>query len=417
MADASFCGRLYDARGPLGEGCVNVSNGIIESISSGPRGEEVHSYHGDGLYVAPGLIDLHVHLRGLELSYKEDEASGTMAALASGVTLVTDMPNTRPRLSTPEALRAKLEALRGASYVDHAVYAGVPDSPELVGRLASMPIAGFKVFPEDLASRWGSVEVILNMRDLLVVLHPELPEAERAWAEENYERDELRGCWAEGASLYYVASARARVHITHVSCPGTLRLAKSMGLTADTTPHYLLYSHLLGGCHFRVNPPLRDEVTRSLMLKAVVEGQVDALASDHAPHSPQEKSSWPHCPAGIPWLGLWPWALYRLVSSGAMGRGEFLRLLTTGPARVLGLGNLYGLLEPGHRANLVVVEERPRRFAGTYSKAPYWHYFMGDLYAAPKAVVVGGRLVAEDMEVLGRPKTINPFEGGMPSRA
>ncbi|MGC9112459.1 dihydroorotase [Acidilobus sp.] len=406
----SVCGKLIDSRGFLGSGCVNIGNdGVINSISKIPRGDKVYSYEGEGEYIAPGLVDIHVHLRGLELSYKEDEATGTRAALSSGITLVADMPNTKPRLSTPEAIELKLSELAEKSFVDHAVYAGVPDSPELITKILNLAVAGFKIFPEDFMKRWSSVRKILGLSNVLAIVHPELPEADRVWDDDNYERGEQRGCWMEGASLYYLSEAAAKVHITHVSCLGTLRLAKSMGFSVDTTPHYLLYDYTLGGCYFRVNPPLRDPITRTLMMKALTEGLFDALASDHAPHSLGEKSAWPHCPVGIPWLGLWPWLLYRLVRAHALGRSEFLGLLTSGPAKILGLGARYGLIEVGYRGNLVVVSESPSRFLSTYSKAPYGHAFMEELAAVPRAVFIGGQLAAEEMEVTLKPTVLNPF--------
>ncbi len=410
--DASICGRLVDARGYLGDGCVNVEGGYIRSLTKDPASGEVYAFKSDGVVVAPGLIDLHVHLRGLELSYKEDEESGTKAALSSGITLVVDMPNTRPRLSNPSAVALKLRALANQSYVDYGVYAGVPDDPALVEELRRFPIAGFKVYPEDMGVREASVSRVLSSGSL-VILHPELPEAERLGFEENYSRASLRCCWLEGAGLHYLLSMGSprRLHVTHASCPGTVEAARGLGATTDVTPHHLLFDSEMPGCSYRVSPPLRDPVTRALLLKYVINGLVDALASDHAPHSPQEKASWPHCPPGIPWLGLWPLTMFRLVRSGAVSLARFLELTSLGPARVLGLEGRYGLIEPGYRANLVVIDTSwSGRFTSTYSKAPYWHAFMEDVYAMPVAVFVGGVLAAREGEVLLRPPVKNPFE-------
>ena len=410
--DASICGRLFDARGYLGNACVNVSGGVIASVTTEPRSDEVYRFDQEGLVIVPGFIDLHVHLRGLELSYKEDEESGTKAALSAGITLVVDMPNTRPRLSTPSALKAKLDALKRTSYVDYGVYAGIPDEPDTVGELTKQPIAGFKVYPEDMAVRPQSVSKVLSS-GRLVVLHPELPEAERLGYDENDHRALERGCWMEGAGLALLLTLGAprRLHVTHASCPTTIDLARSLGATIDVTPHHLIYDSNSRGCHFRVSPPIRDSVTRDLLVRYVIEGLVDAIASDHAPHSPQEKASWPHCPPGIPWLGLWPLSLFRLVSSGALSLPEFLRLTSLGPARVLGIDGLYGLIEPGYRANITVLNTRARgRFTATYSKASYLHAFMEEVYAAVSAVFVGGTLAALEGEPLLRPPVRNPFE-------
>ncbi|MGC9072003.1 MAG: dihydroorotase [Acidilobus sp.] len=411
--EASICGRLVDARGHLGEGCANVKDGYIASITREPRSDVVYRFFDEGLVVAPGFIDLHVHLRGLELSYKEDEGSGTKAALTSGITLVVDMPNTRPRLATPDAVKMKLEALSRLSYVDYGVYAGVPDDMGHVRELAAMPIAGFKVYPEDMSLRVGVLTDVLGS-GRLVVLHPELPEAERVMDGDNPWRGLARGCWMEGAAVHLLSTfgRPTRLHVTHVSCPGTLYASRELGATTDVTPHHVLFDSEARGCYFRVNPPLRDSVTRSLLLKALIEGAVDAIASDHAPHAGVEKGFWPHCPSGIPWLGLWPLVMFSLVSSGAMSLAKFLELASLGPARVLGLESRYGLLEPGYRADLVALDYTWRgRFVSTYSKAPYSHAFMREVYAIPKAVFVGGALAAEEGQVLLKPPALNPFGG------
>ena len=404
----SVCGKLADHRGLLGEGCVNVDErGVISSITKLPRGVKVERFEAPGVVVAPGLVDLHVHLRGLRLSYKEDERSGTMAAAASGITLVADMPNTLPRLSTPSAVEEKLRALSEGSYVDYAVYAAVPDRPGDVEALLREPVVGFKVYPEDLGLRSASVSRALDL-GRLVVLHPELPEAERVSGEDGCERSELRGCWMESASVYLLARlGRGRVHVTHASCPSTVRAAKELGMTVDVTPHHLFFSCRMEGCYYKVNPPLRDEASRAELLKLLVEGAVDALASDHAPHSPREKDSPATCPPGFPWLGAWPWLVFRLVRLGVLPLARFLYLTSYSPARILGLKG-YGELSPGSRANLVAIDmDATWRFAGTYSKARYPHVFLEEMAGAPVAVYVGGELVARDGAVLGRPSAVN----------
>ncbi len=409
---ASICGKLYDYRGFLGEGCANIDdNGFIESVTKEPRYNKIYRYNNDGLVVTPGLIDLHVHLRGLGLSYKEDERTGTMAALESGITLVADMPNTVPRLASREAVRLKLRALSDNSYVDYGVYAGIPDKPEAVSDLLNEPVLGFKVYPEDMDAKRPSVSRALST-GALVVVHPETPEADlrSQLADTNVSRAELRGCWSEALAVHMIHDMKGlRVHVTHVSCPSTLYVAKGYGYTTDTTPHYLLLDRTVdNGCYYKVNPPLRDLYSSWQLVKALKEGLVDALGSDHAPHSPEEKRmDYGLCPPGIPWLGVWPWVVFRLVVTGYLDLQEFLRLTSFGPAKVLGLSK-YGYIGPGARANLVVIDLKARRrFVATYSKARYWHVFMQELVGEPKAVFVGGELAYEDGSVQGRPRALN----------
>jgi dihydroorotase len=360
MGETVVCGNLVDARGFLGEGCLLIRNGFIAEIrEDAAAAANTIDVRGRGdVFVMPGFIDLHVHLRGLMLSYKEDEYSGTAAAVAAGVTLVGDMPNTVPRLDTVEALAAKLRSLEEKSLVDYAVYAGVPSDADEAARLLEAGAIGFKIYPGDLEKRGRVVEKLLRGKGLVVV-HPELPEAEKPVADSEDARRAARNCSWETAAVKYIAALEpsAKIHVTHVSCPSTLLAAKRAGFSTDTTPTYL-FLEPEEGCLYRVNPPIRGFVERQLMLQLLLDGVVDAVASDHAPHSEKEKLGDPlTCPPGIAWLEQWPLILYCLVgAAGALSLPEFLRLVSAGPAEVLGLGHVYGLLEPGYRGNVVVAE-------------------------------------------------------------
>ncbi|WP_338251430.1 dihydroorotase [Pyrodictium abyssi] len=407
-----MCGTLVDYRGVHGEGCVVVEDGVIVGITGRPPSAvNLLDYQGQGVYVAPGFIDLHVHLRGLGLSYKEDEHSGTAAAAASGITMVADMPNTVPRLSTAKTLSEKLQALERRSLVDYSVYAGIPGSLEEASRLASMPIAGFKVYPSDLLDRFDIVRAVLDSSDTLIVVHPELPEAEKPLVESNSSRTMHRGCHWETAAVELVASLqpRARVHITHVSCPSALERARLAGFTVDVTPHHLLLQEWDEDCLFRVNPPLRDAHHSMLLLERLLEGMVDAFASDHAPHAVWEKSEPLTCRPGIPWLEAWPQMLYCLVEAGALGLSKYLWLVSRGPARILGLSG-YGVLETGARANLTVFRPGSGRvLAPELSKARHIPYFMERRCMEVLATIVGGVVVYHEGVLTGKTGAVNPF--------
>jgi len=404
--EEAICGNLYDSRGPLGEGCllVDKDRGVILDVKKEVRGVRKHDFRGKGLLVLPGLIDLHVHLRGLKLSYKEDEFTGTVAALSAGILLVVDMPNTVPRLDRPESLREKLRCLEERAVTDFGVYGGIPKDPSLLRELAKMPIAGFKIYPEDLALREESVRLLDGLEDRrLVVVHPELPEALRPVVEDNLSRGLHRGCHLEASAVMYVAKLvrRHRIHITHASCPSTVREAKGLGLTVDVTPHHVFYGSSLDGCLWKVNPPLRDDLTRNSLLNILIHtDMIDALVSDHAPHAPHEKVDPLSCMSGFAWLEAWPWLFFRLVAVGAMSLERFLELLTVGPARILGVERTYGLLEPGYRANIIVIDPNARwRFPGPLrSKDRHLHLFMRELRGRVVASFLGGELVAEEGE-------------------
>ncbi len=392
----SICGVLVDARGWHGEGCVVIGrNGSITDIAEKPKGSVVLDIRGKNLVLAPGLVDLHVHLRGLGLSYKEDEATGTREAARAGITLVADMPNTRPQLRDPETLALKLGALRGASLVDYMVYSGVPRDHGLAERLAGKPIAGFKVYPEDLLLEESLKAIAATGR--LVVLHPEPPWAPH-WAlyEDPATRTAHRGCHLEAQAVHlaYQALEGARVHVTHATTLYTVREARRHGYTVDVAPHHLVYHARQRGdpCMDRVNPPLRPPGEAERLLQALLEGEVDAVASDHAPHAPWEKTEPLSCMPGYPWLGLWPWLLYRIASAYGHDLPWLLHVASHAPARILGVR--HGLLEPGYRASLILLdpEARWRHTGFHYSKHRLPAHFMAEALGLVHYTIVGGRL-------------------------
>lgn len=411
----AVCGKLADYRGLLGEGCVNIEEGRIAGIlKEPPRDVVLYDYRERGYLIVPGLVDLHVHLRGLQLSYKEDEGSGTRAAASAGITLVVDMPNTIPKLVTGSALESKLEALEKIAVVDYGIYAGIPSSPEELRELTTYPIAGFKAYPQDLEFKSEMLRYIMESGFLLVV-HSEYPLVERVVLEDELSRSTHRGCQYEALALDSIHGTRgARVHVTHASCYSTIKEAKRRGFTVDVTPHHLLYNNIdAPTCIGRVNPPLRGPEEAWSLLQALIEGYVDALASDHAPHSPTEKSEPLYCSPGFAWLELWPWLLFRLVKLGVIGLDRFLYLTSRGPAEILGLKD-YGSLSSGSRANLLVLDYKYEyRFPGAqYSRDRHLHAFMATLVGKPFSVFVGGEPVILDGEPqwdAGLRAKINPF--------
>ncbi len=329
--------------------CINISGGNVIDVAGDTGG--LLDLRGLGSIALPGVIDMHVHLRGLELSYKEDEASGTLAALSGCITAVVDMPNTKPPLKTVEALREKLESLRLNAYVDYSVYAGIPEDEITVSKLAEHPIAGFKVYPEDLMVSkrvFCSVLKILESKGKLLIVHAEHPDM--LTVDFGFDRGSYRGCVAETLAvdeikrLLIECGWKPRVHITHASCPSTIVKAKSYGFTVDVTPHHLLFDessfrHLTSRwCESKVNPPLRGVIERNLLWRLLLEGYIDAIASDHAPHASYEKL-WlhpSHCSPGFPGLEDWVGVLARIFESLGL-LGMFTELTSLNPSRILGL--------------------------------------------------------------------------------
>lgn len=394
----AVCGRLFDPRGPLGEGCLILENGIISKIKKLPPAgvEKLYNFNKEGLIITPAFIDIHVHLRGLELSHKEDEYTGTKAALLSGILAVMDMPNTIPRLDNVKALNEKIKKLNEKSVIDFGVYAAIPSNPREFYKILKEPIAGFKIYPSDIRNRNDMLKFMDNINKV-IVLHPELPEALNPVMESEISRSLHRGCHLETVAVNYVRRIlkNAKIHITHASCPSTIFEAKRLGLSVDVTPHHLLYD-VQEGCLWRVSPPLRDRVLRETLMDILLfRDMIDALVSDHAPHRPSEKKDPLFCSSGFAWLEAWPWLIFRLVSIGVLSLSKFLKLLSLGPASILGLKEKIGLLKKGYRANIIVIDTKYiwRFYGSLSSKDPHLHLFMRELRGKPITAFLGGEEV------------------------
>ncbi|HID80748.1 MAG TPA: dihydroorotase [Ignisphaera sp.] len=294
----------------------------------------------------PGFIDMHVHLRGLELSYKEDELSGTRAAVRGGYTAVVDMPNTKPRLDNIVALQHKLMALSIYSHCDYGVYAAVPhtSNTSYMKELLSLPgVMGFKVYPEDMEFVTYVLKV-LNRHKLMVVHAEDLKlvsecAAGLRWRCRSIEAELSAITKLNSIVKQYGDERRVRIHVTHVTNPLSATLAKSYGFTVDTCPHYLLLSsehEVEVGCIAKVNPPLRSHDVQHSLISWL--SMVDAVASDHAPHSLDEKElPFELCPSGISSIEIASLLVLDLALKNVIDIKTAIRLLSLGPASILRL--------------------------------------------------------------------------------
>lgn len=373
-----FCGKLMLPVGFV-DSCIDVEGGEIRSIARTMEGcEQVD-------LVLPGMIDLHVHMRGLGQRHKGDWKSESLAALSGGVTVVADMPNNIPRIDNPEALRMKLEEANRESFVDFVLYTAYPYVAEM------STVVGVKVYPEDMLKGLNIIFKRAAQLDKEVIVHAEDPialmEAESVedWREHSMARPEV----AEEVAVTRVISLAERygskLRIAHATLPSTLdvvKKAKVRGLRAkaEVTPHHLLFSsndaEKLGSL-FKVNPPIRRPEIREKLLKMVEAGYADFLVTDHAPHSPEEKSrDYEEMPSGIPWLDAFTPFLVQCVEEGLLPyRTIFMYSLE--PASHLGLRR--GSLLPGNLADLVIL------------KKVRWNVKLEDLYTKAKASPLLGR--------------------------
>ncbi len=403
-------------KGEIREGCIVIEDGVIVDVHglalNNNDADVVLNYEGrPGAVALPAFMDIHVHLRGLELSYKEDEETGTRAAAKGGYAIVFDMPNTKPELRTVSAVRDKLAALKSKALVDYGVYAGVPHNirEDVLGE----PVIGLKVYPEDYENPCLESAVFeASRRGKLVVVHPEEPNLFVEVEEKPGERWLSRPMEAELAGVEFAAKLvmlGAKVHVTHVTCRESVELAKKYRLTCDTCPHYLLldseYERKLR-CYAKVNPPLRPPHVKWSLLEALIEGAVDAVTTDHAPHAKWEKEeSFDSCPSGIPSLEVASRLMLTLVSRGVLTLDDVARLMSYNPARIAGLKGV-GEIKRGYKGNIVVVDMSSTGRISLElleSKAGYTPYEGWPYRGEPVVLLVRGEPILIEGEIHGKP--------------
>jgi len=411
-------GKLFTARGLI-DGSILVEEGRIKKVVKGdPRWpvDEILDYGGRrGNVILPGLVDAHVHMRDLDLSYKEDFYTGTRSAAAGGFTIVADMPNTRPRTNTPRALKEKENLARNKALVDYCLYYGVPNESEHLTEDVQKLAVGIKVYMQDefYSERRSLVENTLGYaaeKKLLVVSHAEDP----AFFVHG-PAGTLRTAEAEVSAIKDI-SGRAkdlnfRLHITHLSSKAGLEeLLKQKGgvnLTVDTCPHYLLLSaedvRMQRGIA-KAHPSIKGRVDAKALLIAARNGGIDAITSDHAPHTVEEKSGdMEGALGGFPGLETTLPLLLTLVNKGILGLGDVVRLCSTNPSKILGIRNA-GEIGEGKMGNLTIVDLHrkfkiePQKFE---SKAKFSPFAGREVEGKAVATVVRGIPVMVDGEIVG----------------
>jgi len=346
-------GKVY-YRGEVKELFLTIEDGVIKdvSISIDKSLSPDIRFTGKGVLILPGFIDIHVHLRDFEQSYKEDFYTGTASAAAGGVTLVFDMPNTIPRNNRLSILQYRDSIASKKSVVDYGLYYGLPPNLDELFGYEEIAI-GMKVYPDDFDSykldHISDVMIYNHAKGLVTVFHAEDPGGYIAGDEDP---------WVEAEGVKYIAeytrSIGVPTHITHMTCGYLIHEAKrrNKDLTVDITPHHLMLSmEDVDHPYRRVRPPLRSgECVESLMKE--VNGAVDIYATDHAPHTIDEKMDGIN---GFPGLETAFNVLATLYMKGVISLSRLVELYSTNPAARFGLDYILGHIDKGYLANLTVV--------------------------------------------------------------
>jgi dihydroorotase len=393
---------------------VAVEGESIAAVGTDLEGEETIDASGKSLF--PGMIDVHVHFREPGFPEKETWATGSKAAAAGGVTTVVDQPNTDPPTVDGASFDRKAE-LADHSLVDWGINGGVTPEwqPE---ELFERPLFALgEVFLADSTGDMGITEPLFEQAleraaDAGVVTTVHAEAAER-FDDEATDRDDATA-WsayrrpaAEAVAVERAVEAAsrldARLHVAHASTPAGIDRAVEGGATVEVTPHHCFLSTAdcedLGNFG-RMNPPLREESRREGVFERVIDGTVDVIATDHAPHTREQKagSIW-DAPSGVPGVETALPLLLAAVKSGDLSPSRVRDLTATNPARIFDLPRK-GRIEAGADADLVLVnldDEREIRGAHLHGKSD-WTPFEGLPGVFPELTMVRGSVVWEQAD-------------------
>lgn len=399
---------------------VHITDGVISKIGKGTEGETIDC---SGLVLLPGLIDGHVHFREPGAEHKEDWLTGSRSAVKGGVTTVLDMPNNNPPIIDEASLNLKRE-LAKKSVVNYGFHVGAT-TDNLSFLNSAENIAAVKIYfgsstGDLLVDKMADVEKLFNGSKRLFLIHAE----DEAFIQQK--NKELSGTddptvhtkvRAPEAAILAVKNiidlverTNARVHFCHVSCAGELKLikaakAKGLPVTCEVAPHHLfLNSSEYGkqGNWVKMNPPLRPESDRLALWRGIFDGTVDTIATDHAPHTRDEKMQpyW-QAPAGVPGVETMLPLLLNEVSKGRIDLKKVVELVCENPARIFKIKNK-GKIQEGYDADLVLVDMQIEKEVINEEQESKcgWTPFAGkSLTGWPTATMVAGNIVYNSLEI------------------
>jgi allantoinase len=417
-----------------------VSIGTDDSL---PDGNEVIDARGK--HILPGLIDAHVHFREPGLTYKEDFGTGSTAAVCGGITTVIDMPNVIPPTADAEQVRVKQRLAEEKSLVDFGVLAVVvqTNTAEILS-MAEAGAIGFKIFfgetignlpfPDD----GMCLEAFANITktQLPLGIHAENRQIMHYWTNKlksegkndpvYWESSRPYLCEAESVAhaLFFAEHFGTKLHVLHMSSKQAAQLvkqAKERGLrvTAETGPHYLLREPkdmVEVGPLLKMNPPVRTRDHGDALWEGLLNGHVDMIATDHSPHTLEEKGSditgkllkpaiW-DCISGFAGVETGVPLMLTEVNKGRMSLNHYVKLASENPARVWQIYPRKGAIRLGSDGDVTIVDMEKEAVIDanklhSKNKPTPWHGWK--VKGVPICTIVRGHVQMRDGEPVGKP--------------
>lgn len=438
-ADLNIIGKILIS-GEFHNLAISIDSGRIAKIAKPanlPKAEETIKCKRE--IVLPGLIDVHVHLRDQNLSYKETFQSGTEAAAYGGFTTIIDMPNNNPLTDTPKRLKERMESAEGKININVGFLAAPPQN-DRIREMLKIGCLGFKLY---MAKQIGGInpknddeieELISRISEAggILAVHAEDPYVtyeEEKCKEMKNRKMQLRCLLkahspqteAKGVSKIISIAFKirnAKVHFCHISTIEALNMIQAnktlKRISCEVTPHHLFLNDSIfqtfGSLAYCV-PPIREEKIRKTLVNGLINGSIDAIASDHAPHTIEEKQNSPPSP-GLPGLETTLPIVLKNIFDGILPLNVIEKNLGENPAKIYGLHGR-GKIGVGYWADLVIVDPtivwkiNPHDFK---SKAKYSPFRDMEVRGKVKYVFLAGRPIIEEGELKesGKGRIIKP---------
>ncbi|MGF1606891.1 MAG: dihydroorotase [Rhodothalassiaceae bacterium] len=411
-----------------GPGDIGIEGERIAAIGDLAQATAAEVIDAEGLTVLPGVIDTQVHFREPGLEHKEDLATGAKAAVLGGVCTVFEMPNTKPLTISAETLADKLDRAR-TMMCDHAFFMGATreNAHEMAELERLLGCCGVKIFmgastgdllvPDDegvlAVLRAGHRRVALHcedefrMRDRTGERIQGNPATHPVW------RDEVSALQATERAVRLARQADRRIHVLHVTTAQEMDfLARNKDIASvEVTPQHLTlaapdcYERL--GTYAQMNPPIRAAAHRDGLWRALAQGVVDIIGSDHAPHTKEEKAKpYPDSPSGMPGVQTLLPLLLDHVAAGRLSLARLVDLTSHAANRLFGLRDK-GLMAVGYHADLTIVDLKARwTIQGDWlaSKCGWSPYEGMELTGKPIGTILRGRRIMWDGDLIGPPQ-------------
>jgi dihydroorotase len=418
---------------------IAIENGIVVAIDKqGSFPEANEDIDVKGKYILPGIIDVHVHFREPGYTYKEDFETGTSAAAAGGVTTVLDMPNNIPFCSTVEAFQEKLGIIKSKAYVDYGLIAAVVgETVEEIPKLAEAGVNVFKIFmgatvggvpaPDDggmirtfqLVSETGlRIGVHAENNPIMDYFTEKLKAEGRTDPLAHVEaRPNVAEAEAIQRAILFAAETGCKLHIYHMSSKDGVQLLKAakergVDVSAETCPHYLLldssYMKKVGSI-LKMNPPVRSAENGEALWKGLSDGTVEVIATDHSPHTLEEKTNdniWEAIP-GFTGVETSVPLMLTQVNKGRLSLNAYVKLASENPARLFNLYPRKGTIQIGTDADFTIVDmERKGALSSEklHSKTKVTPFDGWKVKGVPIYTIVRGKVVMKEGEIVGKPQ-------------